>query len=147
MIDIQVPPLRVHKDDIPELVEYFLETACLSMGVPSKTLEKPAMDKLMKFNWPGNVRQLRNTIEKIVALNPALVIESKVIPESINGDGSIWEEDKALPLSQARKRFERDYIVRILEAEDWNVAAAAKRLGLDRTHLHRKIKALKVRRK
>lgn len=146
VIDIHVPPLRTHREDIPELVEYFLEITCQELGIPAKTLEKSALKKLMELSWPGNVRELRNTIEKAVSASSGLVIRLGDLPESVDEcDESL--EPESISLHDARREFERRCILQALEAEDWNMSAAAERLGLDRTNLYRKIKALKIERK
>ncbi len=146
MIDIHVPPLRTHREDISELVEYFLEVTCRELGIPTKTLEEAALKKLMELSWPGNVRQLRNTIEKAVSVSPGLVVRLEDLPKSVEDGEMVLETGETTLLQDARKEFERRFILQALEAEDWNVAAAAEHLGLDRTNLYRKIKALKIKR-
>lgn len=147
VIDIHVPPLKAHREDIPELVEYFLEFTCQELGVPTKTLDEPALKKLIELSWPGNVRQLRNTIEKAISRTPGLTIRLSDLPE-LAYEGK-WDavEIGSDSLQNARKEFERRFILQALEAEDWNVSAAAERLGLDRTNLYRKMKALKIERR
>jgi DNA-binding NtrC family response regulator len=144
VIDIHVPPLKAHKEDIPDLVDYFLEFTCQESGVPTKTLDEPALKKLIELSWPGNVRQLRNTVEKAVSLTSGLVIGLDDLPESVD-ECDRSQRAESISLHVARGEFERRFILQALEAEDWNVAAAAERLGLDRTNLYRKMKALKIK--
>jgi two-component system nitrogen regulation response regulator NtrX len=145
VIDIHVPPLKAHREDIPELVEYFLEVACRELGIPTKTLEEPALKKLRELSWPGNVRQLRNTIEKAISRTPGLTIRLEDLPKSVEEGEMVLEAGEAILLQDARKEFERRFILQALEAEEWTMSAAAERLGLDRTNLYRKMKALKIK--
>ena len=147
VIDVHVPPLRTRREDISELVEYFLEVTCRELGIPTKTLEEAALKKLMELSWPGNVRQLRNTIEKAVSVSPGLVVRLEDLPKSVEEGEMVLETGETTLLQEARKEFERRFILQALEAEDWNMSAAAEKLGLDRTNLYRKIKALKIERK
>ncbi|GAH71975.1 unnamed protein product, partial [marine sediment metagenome] len=147
VIDVHVPPLRTHREDISELVEYFLEVTCQELGIPTKTLEEPALKKLRELSWPGNVRQLRNTIEKAISLTPGLTIRLSDLPELAYEEKEDVVEIGSDSLQDARKEFERRFILQALEEEDWNMSAAAERLGLDRTNLYRKIKALKIKRR
>jgi len=138
VIDIHVPPLQEHPEDIPKLAEHFLERACRELGVPTKMLDESALKSLVKRAWPGNVRELRNTIEKAASLSSGLLITAHDLPAP--ADSSL--ERKPGSFAQARRMFERRFLQETLEAEDWNVTAAAKRLGMDRTTLYRKLKAL-----
>jgi two-component system nitrogen regulation response regulator NtrX len=145
VIDIQVPPLRDHKEDIPGLVEFFLENVSLEFGIPKKTLDKDALGKLIEYSWPGNVRQLRNVIEKAVSMSSGLVIQAEDLPPLSSEIGTLLVcED--LTLHEARQELDRRLIQQALEAEFWNIPAAAERLGIDKTNLYRKMKTLGLKR-
>lgn len=144
VIDIHVPPLREHPADIPEMVEYFLESKGRELGMPVKIIEESAIKKLMEYPWPGNIRELRNVVEKAFFLSEGITIHPEDLPKLIDEDMSVTGAEK-LSLKDAGREFERRFIWEVLKAVNWNVAAAAERLEIDRTNLYRKIKALGIK--
>lgn len=144
VIDIQVPALREHREDIRALAEYFVECFCAKLGLPKKTLKKDAIKKLTDYPWYGNIRQLRNIIEKTVSMSNKPVIYAEDLPLLSENDNDLsLNEDIAL--YKARQDFERRLIMKVLEYEKWNVSTTAKRLGIDRTNLYRKIRTMKIK--
>jgi two-component system nitrogen regulation response regulator NtrX len=142
VIPFYVPPLRDRKEDIPQLAEHFLRDFAAAYSRRPKEITGDALDALMRYSWPGNVRELRNVIERIVIMNPAVSrLDRKHLPplvyrERRTGDFST--------LSQARAAYERDYILKKLDENHGNISRTAEALGLERSHLHRKMRALNI---
>ncbi len=141
VIPIYVPPLRERKDDIPRLVDYFLINLSQQYGQKSKKVSKTTLRALMDYNWPGNVRELKNTIERFVIMNPAEVIDVKAI-QPFKGAKSDYSGYKTL--RDAREQFEKDFILKKLQGNNWNVSKTAEALEIERSNLHRKIKSLGI---
>jgi two-component system nitrogen regulation response regulator NtrX len=137
-----VPPLRARKEDIPLLVEHFIEIFCHENGKPRRRLDGEALGYFMAYDWPGNVRELRNMVERLVIMTPREVIGPADLPPPLRpreaGDVSA---PGARSLREARDDFERAYILAELRVHDWNMTRTAERLGIERSHLYRKIKA------
>jgi two-component system nitrogen regulation response regulator NtrX len=142
VIPIHVPPLRERKDDIPLLVEYFLKNFAQQYGQKTKKISKATLRALMEYDWPGNVRELKNTIERFVIMNPSEVIDVKEILPSFRGIKTDYSGFKTL--REAREHFEKDFILKKLQENNWNVSKTAEELEIERSNLHRKIKALGI---
>lgn len=139
-----VPPLRERKQDIPLLVRDFLADFGRQYGRPRMEISEEALDALAKYYWPGNVRELKNVIERVLILNPrTLRIERKNLPPLTHKISSRSTEDFST-LQQARDAYEREYILKKIEEARNNVSRAAELLGLERSHLYRKMKALGI---
>ena len=142
VIPIEVPPLRARKEDVPALVDHFIRVFCAENGKRLKTVAPAALTYFMTYDWPGNVRELRNMVERLVIMVPGDVIAVEDLPPPVRpktdvvsappGDGK--------PLKEARDNFERAYILAELRAQDWNMTRTAERLGIERSHLYRKIR-------
>src|SRR5438874_9475465 len=146
VIPFYVPPLRERLEDVLLLVKYFLKQFSSRYSRRTREVADDAIDALMSYSWPGNVRELRNVIERIVIMNPgATRVERKHLPPLIYRDGS---RRTATPefssLQQARAAYERDYILKKLDESKGNISRAAEILGLERSHLYRKMKALGI---
>jgi two-component system nitrogen regulation response regulator NtrX len=151
VIPLSVPPLRDRIEDIPALAEHFLREIAAEQGIKPKTLHPGALDALMRYRWPGNVRELRNTIERLLIMAPGPVIAPADMAPPFTGRGSASSDgaasaapDTAISLRDARSAFERAFIAEALRAHDGNVSKTAEALGLERSHLHRKIKLLGI---
>jgi two-component system nitrogen regulation response regulator NtrX len=139
-----VPPLRERKQDIPLLTREFLSDFGRQYGRPRMEISEEALEALGQYNWPGNVRELKNVIERVLILNPrAMRIERKHLPPLAQRSGSRAVEDFS-SLQQARDAYEREYILKKIEESRNNVSRAAELLGLERSHLYRKMKALGI---
>jgi two-component system, NtrC family, nitrogen regulation response regulator NtrX len=139
-----VPPLRERKQDIPLLVREFLADFGRQYGRPRMEISEEALEVLQQYNWPGNVRELKNVIERVLILNPrTLRIERRQLPSLTHKSGARAKEDFST-LQQARDAYERDYILKKIEEARNNVSRAAELLGLERSHLYRKMKALGI---
>jgi two-component system, NtrC family, nitrogen regulation response regulator NtrX len=149
VIPLTMPPLRERTEDIPLLARHFLERFSREQGAAAKQLTDDAVAALASYGWPGNVRELKNYIERTVIMVPDGVLDaSRLLPfgNAAPAAPSAMALDGAVhPLKQARARFEHDYILRALEAHRWNVSHTAEALGIERSHLHRKIKELAIR--
>jgi two-component system nitrogen regulation response regulator NtrX len=143
VVPFSVPPLRERKQDIPPLVREFLCDFGRQYGRPRMEISEEALDVLAQHNWPGNVRELKNLIERVLILNPrALRIERKHLPPLTQRNAR--NGDDFSTLQQARDAYERDYIQKKMEEAKNNVSRAAELLGLERSHLYRKMKALGI---
>ncbi len=146
VIPFSVPPLREHKEDIPLLVRHFLREFAAAYGRRSREITDDAIEVLMRYSWPGNVRELRNVMERIVIMNPAAVrVERKHLPPLIQRDGGRRSAGSEFStLHQARVAYERDYILKKLDENYGNVSRTAEVLGLERSHLYRKMRSLGI---
>lgn len=145
VIPFFVPPLREHKEDIPLLARHFLKELSASYTRRPKDITDDALDALMRYSWPGNVRELRNVIERIVIMNPtAHKLDRKHLPPLIYREGSRRALGDYTTLHQARAAYERDYILKKLDENHGNVSRTAEVLGLERSHMYRKMKALGI---
>ena len=146
VIPFFVPPLRERKEDIPLLARYFLKEFAAAYGRRSREITDDAIQTLTRYSWPGNVRELRNVIERIVIMNPTTTkFERKHLPPLVYRDGTRRAAGTEIStLHQARDAYERDYILKKLDESHGNVSRTAETLGLDRSHLYRKMKALGI---
>ena len=143
VIPLFIPPLRERKDDIPILVQRFLKEFSHKEGISEKEISPEAMDILLEHNWPGNVRELKNLIERMVILTQSDTIKASDIPPFIlnhkgPGDGSFLSVNS---YRAAKAEFEKRYIEKKLQENEGNVSRTAEIIGLERSNLHRKIKA------
>ena len=142
VIPVEVPPLRQRKEDMPLLVEHFIRVFSLENGKRPKTISVEALAYFLAYDWPGNVRELRNLVERLVIMTPRQVIGPKDLPPPVRPKEAGLPEDqiKERTLKEAREAFERAYILAELRAQDWNMTRTAERLGIERSHLYRKLK-------
>jgi two-component system nitrogen regulation response regulator NtrX len=144
VIPFSVPPLRERKEDIPLLARHFLKEFSGQYGRRPREITDEAIETLMRYSWPGNVRELRNVIERIVIMNPTTTrFDRKHLPPLVYRDGSRRAGD-FLTLHQARTAYERDYILKKLDDNHGNISRTAEVLGLERSHLYRKMKTLGI---
>jgi two-component system nitrogen regulation response regulator NtrX len=145
VIPFYVPPLRERKEDIPMLARYFLKEFSATYGRRPREITDDAIEALMRYSWPGNVRELRNVMERIVIMNPtAYKLDRKHLPPLVYRDGSRRPAGDASTLHQARAAYEHDYILKKLDENHGNVSRTAEVLGLERSHLYRKMKSLGI---
>lgn len=148
VIPLLVPPLRDRKEDIPLLVEVFLAEFISENIRVKKEISKEALNLLMKYDWPGNVRELRNILERLVIMTPKRVISGEDLPESIRkcGDGSKSDDIYgAKSIKDARTQFEKEFIIRKLIENNYNISKTAEEIGLERTNIYRKIKSYNIK--
>ena len=142
VIPIIVPPLRERKEDIPELVDYFLEYFAAEYGQKPKKITPDGLGMLQAYDWPGNIRELKNVIERFVIMNPSNSITAKniLIGESTRSDYFAFNT-----LKEARDAFEKDFIAKKLEENNWNISKTSEILDIERSNLHRKIKVYEIK--
>ena len=138
VVPIRVPPLRERREDVRDLAAYFLEEFCARNNFRPKTLDADVVPILERYDWPGNVRELRNTVERMAILTPGHQITADSIPMEIR----LPPSPPLSGLHGVRDAAERDRIVQALEQTNWNVSGAARMLGVERTNLHKRIRAL-----
>jgi len=153
VVPIRVPPLSERREDIPELVEFFMTQISVATGLPKRRIGEDAMAVLQSHVWPGNVRQLRNNVERLMILaggEPDAVITADMLPQDVGSmvpamptDGK-GEHIMGLPLREAREVFERDYLIAQISRFSGNISRTAEFVGMERSALHRKLKALGV---
>ena len=153
VVPIRVPPLAERREDIPDLVSYFMEQISQSTGLPQRKIGSDAMAVLQSHDWPGNVRQLRNNVERLMILaggEPDAAINASMLPQDVgsmvpampNGNGG--EQLMGLPLREARELFEREYLLAQINRFGGNISRTAEFVGMERSALHRKLKALGI---
>ena len=147
VIPFHVPPLRERAEDIPLLAGHFLREFASEYGRQPKELAEAAQQVLIEYFWPGNVRELRNLMERIVIMNPRSRIEVSDLPLASRRNATTFDRSKMAnfgSLEEARKAYEREYVLKTLEGMGGNVTRTAAALGLERSHLYRKMKALGI---
>jgi len=146
VIPIEVPALRTRKDDIPALVSHFITQFCAENGKRAKTLSREALGYFLAYDWPGNVREVRNMVERLVIMAPGDLIDADDLPAPLRPKETAPAagEARERSLKDARDNFERAYILTELHTNDWNVTRTAERLGIERSHLYRKLKAYNI---
>lgn len=148
VLPIEVPPLRNRREDIPALVRHFLRVHAEEQGMKIKEITDGALAVLARHDWPGNIRELRNQVERLMIMVPKPVIDSSDVIPFMPGGAVAGHRVSALDvydsLREARHAFEREYISHRLRDNDWNVSKTADDLKIERSHLHRKIKLLNV---
>ncbi|MEK6632005.1 MAG: sigma-54 dependent transcriptional regulator, partial [Nitrospirota bacterium] len=156
VVPIVVPPLRERREDIPALVRHFMKIHAEEQGLRIKDVTPEAMAVFQQYEWPGNIRELRNLIERLMIMVPGAVIDAPQAALSLQGRGSSQSATAGTQtnsplltksydsLRDARNAFEKDYIGRKLREHHWNISRTAEDLKIERSHLHRKIKLLEV---
>jgi two-component system, NtrC family, nitrogen regulation response regulator NtrX len=153
VVPIRVPPLAERREDIAVLVEYFMDQISQATGLPKRQIGEDAMAVLQSHDWPGNVRQLRNNVERLMILaggDADAVISASMLPQDVgamvpnlpNGNGG--EHLMGLPLRDAREMFEREYLRAQINRFGGNISRTAEFVGMERSALHRKLKALGI---
>lgn len=145
VIPFEIPPLRERLEDIPLLVEHFRREFSVTNGRPPKEFKPSAIEKMQSYTWPGNVRELRNTVERVIIMHTRPQIEADDLP--ILGaevpPASSYNFDS---YREAAETYEREYILRKLAETEGNITRTAELMGIDRSHLYRRLKALGIHR-
>jgi len=153
VVPIRVPPLSERREDIPELIDYFMDQISATTGLPKRQIGQDAMAVLQSHVWPGNVRQLRNNVERVMILaggGPEAIITADMLPQDVGSmvpampNSNNGEHIMGLPLREAREVFERDYLIAQISRFSGNISRTAEFVGMERSALHRKLKALGV---
>jgi two-component system nitrogen regulation response regulator NtrX len=144
VIPFFVPPLRDRKEDIPVLARYFLAEFSAEYGKKTRELTDAAMEILLRYPWSGNVRELRNLVERLVIVCPQTRIEPHHLPPELFRGVAESPQQPYSTLHEARSAYEREFILRKLQEHRWNMTQTASALGLERSHLYRKMKSLGI---
>ncbi len=151
VVPLGIPPLREHREDVPALVEHFVASLHEREGLPLRHFAPDAIQRLRRHEWPGNVRELRSVVQRLLILGSGEDVNGSEVEFALSGRGLRGPAETApgaipvdLPLREAREEFERGYLLHQLERAEGNMTRLAQRVGLERTHLYRKLKALGI---
>ena len=153
VVPIRIPSLAERREDVPELIDFFQDQISSATGLPRRSIGEEAMAVLQSHNWPGNVRQLRNNVERLMILTagePDVEVTAEMLPSEIgalvpstpNGEGG--ERLMSMTLRDAREIFEREYLVAQIARFSGNISRTAEFIGMERSALHRKLKLLGI---
>ncbi len=147
VVPINIPPLRTHVEDIPELVNHFVDQLTVEKQLPYKHISIAAQNRLRNYSWPGNISELRNVIEQLFLLSSSEEIGAEEVSNillSLNQEQQGLEIDFNLPLREAREQFEKLYFEHLLRAHNGSIVKVARQAGIERTHLYRKLRSLGI---
>ncbi|WP_293811779.1 sigma-54 dependent transcriptional regulator [uncultured Bosea sp.] len=153
VVPIKVPPLSERREDVPELIEFFMDQISVASGLPKRQIGSDAMAVLQSHEWPGNIRELRNNVERLMILtkgDPTAEVTIEMLPAEVGAmvpttpSGSGGERLMSLPLRDAREIFEREYLIAQIARFSGNISRTAEFIGMERSALHRKLKSLGV---
>jgi two-component system nitrogen regulation response regulator NtrX len=152
VVPLRVPSLAERRDDIPALIEYFVSQVASASGLAPRKIGDDAIAVLQAHDWPGNVRELRNNIERLMILaggEPGTVITADMLPDEIGSNVPLpvnggAEHLMSMPLREAREIFEREYLLAQINRFGGNISRTAEFVGMERSALHRKLRALGV---
>ena len=141
VVPIRIPPLRERREDVRALAEYFLNEFCARNNFRRKTIDEDVFPFFERYVWPGNARELKNAVERMAILSPADHISPDAVPLEIRLSP---DAESRSTLQETRESAERESILKALEQTNWNVSGAARVLGIERTNLHKRIRALGI---
>jgi two-component system nitrogen regulation response regulator NtrX len=151
VVPLRVPPLREHAEDIPELLQYYVDFYCTREGFPYRHFSIAAQNRLLHYAWPGNVLEVRNLVQRLLILGTSDEITTEEIEMALGERvtpperDQPWQQDILdLPLRDAREAFERAYLLHQLKHARGSVSKLSQRVGMERTHLYRKLRALGI---
>ena len=149
VVPLAVPPLRDHREDVPEIVSYYIDVLVTRENLPNRRLTVGAQNRLRNHRWPGNVRELINVLQRLLILGSGSVIELEAVEAALGDIPEIEPHDDEvpefeLPLKEAREQFERAYLEYRLRRAGGSVSKVAAAAGIERTHLYRKLRGLGI---
>lgn len=150
VIPISVPALRNRRKDLPDLIHLFIDDISTKNSLGSPSLTEEAIDSLCQYDWPGNARQLQNVLQRLLILNAGKEIGQMEVTQALGNDANMQHKANDLPsyfdsdIREAKEQFEKAYLSHHLNLEKGNISALAEKIGLERTHLYRKLKSLKI---
>jgi len=139
VVPIRVPALRERPQDVKPMAEYFLEDFCVRNGFRRKSFDVSVWEAFEEYRWPGNARELRNVVERMAILSEGDLLTTATLPLELKLQK---ESAPRSSVQEARESAEREHVLRALEEAGWNVSSAARALGMERTNLHKRIRAL-----
>ncbi|MBI5213203.1 MAG: sigma-54-dependent Fis family transcriptional regulator [Nitrospirae bacterium] len=148
VIPIAVPPLRERADDVPQLVSYFMELFASESGVRAKEISPDVIKAFQNYDWPGNIRELKNAVERLMIMSPSGTVTKADVdalgmlkPQQMPKE---YDYFSFKALKDARDAFEKDFIVKKLQENEWNISRTAEAIDVERSNLHKKIKAYEI---
>ncbi len=148
VVPVKVPPLREHYEDVPDILQYFVNFFVEREGLPYRFFTTAALNRLRRYPWPGNSRELKNLVQRMLILGGDAAIDLEEIETALGEQPARKESDNVsnldLPLRQARENFERDYLEYQLKMANGSVSKMARNVHMERTHLYRKLKSLGI---
>jgi DNA-binding NtrC family response regulator len=146
VVPIELPPLRDHREDVPQLVEHFLKLVCAANDRRPPSVTREAVSLLLQYEWPGNVRELRNAVERLVILSSTQTIGEEEVQAILPGVKAVRPRfSRGTALRDLVAAAEREFVIEALEANHHHIANTARELGLERSHLYKKMRALGVK--
>ncbi|MEA5446201.1 sigma-54 dependent transcriptional regulator [Gammaproteobacteria bacterium AB-CW1] len=151
VLPVRVPPLREYREDVPDLIRYYVDVLVDQEGLPFRRFSVGAQNRLRNYPWPGNIRELKNMVHRFLALSDREEVSLEEVERELDREEAeqqaeplVKQDLLGLTLREARERFERAYLEQQLELCGGRVGKLAERVGLERTHLYRKLKALGI---
>ncbi len=149
VLPLHVPPLRERQGDIPPLIEFFLDQYAVTSGMARKSIDADAVELMRRYPWPGNVRELKNIVERLMIMTAGNVVRPENVRMTLKLDRGTDEQDAEDILMRdswktAKADFERAFLLKKLQEFDGHISKTAEAIGVERTHLHRRIKALGI---
>ena len=151
VLPLEMPPLRARVDDIPELVRFYADWFPNKENLPYRPFSVAAQNRMRNHSWPGNVRELRNVVKQLLVLGGEGEVSAREVEEALRQSPAAGRPDTAarpdwfdLPLRDAREQFEREYLTFKLAEAEGSVGRLAESVGMERTHLYRKLRALGI---
>lgn len=144
VIPVLIPPLKERREDIPQLVRYFIETFSSENGIKPKEITPEVMKLFQDYDWPGNIRELKNAVERLIIMVPSNIITKEdvdVLGMFRHETSKEYDYFSYKTLKDAREAFEKDFIIKKLQENNWNVSKTAEAIDVERSNLHKKIKA------
>jgi DNA-binding NtrC family response regulator len=149
VVPLHIPPLRDHADDVHELLEYYIDNMVTHERLSYRHFTVAAQNRLRNYGWPGNIRELKNLVQRLLILGSGeeievAEVEQAISTQSVSGESTAQILPYDLPLREAREKFEHDYLLHQLMEVGGSVGKLAKSVGMERTHLYRKLRALGI---
>lgn len=150
VVPLLVPPLREHSEDVPELLNFYVDRFVVQENLPYREFSTAAQNRLRNYRWPGNIRELKNLVQRLLILGSGAVIDVDEVEAAIStarpaeAEAGVASFPLDLPLREAREHFEKAYLEHQLQEVGGSVGKLAKRVGMERTHLYRKLRGLGI---
>jgi DNA-binding NtrC family response regulator len=149
VLPLHIPPLREHEDDVHDLLNFYIDFMVMHERLSYRHFSVAAQNRLRSYDWPGNIRELKNLVQRLLILGSGDEIELAEVERAISDQEPAAAAGAAelpydLPLREAREKFEYDYLVHQLQAVGGSIGKLAKRVGMERTHLYRKLRSLGI---
>lgn len=150
LLPVRVPPLREYRQDVPDLIRYYVDVLVDQEGLPFRRFSVAAQNRLRNYPWPGNIRELKNLVHRFLALSEGEEVSLDEVERELDKTGGtepemlVQQDLLGMSLREARECFEKAYLEKQLELSEGRVGKLADRVGLERTHLYRKLKALGI---